>query len=557
MAQRTPRGFRDILPHEALARERITETVRACFSSHGYLPVETPILEDRSVIETAGRIQDSPFQLFDKDDRLLMLRPDLTLPIARMVASRIGVSQLPVRLRYVAPVVREQGALRGQPRQFTQLGVELVGGDGASSEAEVVMLLADALARLGVPDWYVVCGSVAPLKVLLNACAKGEHFSREVLSLVHSSDLVGLDELVAGADDLSPAQAKALRGVVRLNGNESVVDELERLLREAGVPDVEQSVGGLRELLQSCAPLVRQGRLRFDFSIINSFDYYTGLVFKAYAEGIAASLASGGHYDAVLANLGLPDVSACGFAMSLERLQEVLGEQGESGVVTPGVRLADRPLRIAVPKGSLFPDTLRVLEAAGLPVEGLRDLGRKLIVREEDVEYLIVRAQDAPSFVAFGGADCGICGRDSIIEADVDLLQLVDLRYGWCRFVVAEPANAVGHAERAYAWRGTMRVATKYPRITQAYYDRIGKQVDIVQLHGNIELGPIVGMTDRIVDITATGTTLAENNLVVVDDVLECTARFFAGPAAYRCDARIRELATRLAQVAARDDAKD
>lgn len=551
MIQRTPRGFRDILPQEALARERITETVRACFSSHGYLPVETPLLEDRSVIETAGRIQDSPFQLFDKDDRLLMLRPDLTLPIARMVASRLGDNALPARLRYVAPVVREQGALRGQPRQFTQLGVELIGGEGSESEAEVVMLLADALARLGVPDWYVVCGSVAPLSALLDACGMGEDFSAQVRRLVHDSDLVGVDDLLDATEGLSVAQAKALRELVRLNGNEQVIDELDSLLAQAGVPEGARGTESLRHLVQSCSPLVRQGRLRFDFSIINNFDYYTGLVFKAYAEGIAASLASGGHYDAVLANLGMPNLSACGFAMSLERLQEVLGEQGDSGVVTPGVRLADRPLRIAVPKGALFPDTLRVLEAAGLPVEGLRDLGRKLIVREEGVEYVIVRAQDAPSFVAFGGADCGICGRDSIIEADVDLLQLVDLRYGWCRFVVAEPADAAGLAERAYAWRGTMRVATKYPRITQAYYDRIGQQVDLVQLHGNIELGPIVGMTDRIVDITATGTTLAENNLVIVDDVLECTARFFAGPAAYRCDARIRSLAKRLGDVTA------
>jgi ATP phosphoribosyltransferase regulatory subunit len=184
-------------------------------------------------------------------------------------------------------------------------------------------------------------------------------------------------------------------------------------------------------------------------------------------------------------------------------------------------------------------------------VEGLRDLGRKLIVREEGVEYVIVRAQDAPAFVAFGGADCGMCGSDSIIEADVDLLQLVDLRYGWCRFVVAEPTSRAGDAEDAYSWRGTVRVATKYPRITQSYYDRIGQQVDIVTLHGNIELGPIVGMTDRIVDITATGTTLAENNLTIVDDVMECTARFFAGPAAYRTDARIRALAGRLADVVA------
>ncbi|MBD9244268.1 MAG: ATP phosphoribosyltransferase, partial [Coriobacteriaceae bacterium] len=123
--------------------------------------------------------------------------------------------------------------------------------------------------------------------------------------------------------------------------------------------------------------------------------------------------------------------------------------------------------------------------------------------------------------------------------------------FGSCRFVVAEPAANAGRAERNYRWRGTVRVVTKYPRITQQYYDRIGQQVDILTLHGNIELGPIVGMTDRIVDITATGTTLRENDLVIVDDVMECTARFFAGPAAYRCDKRIRDLAARLAEVSA------
>ena len=156
--------------------------------------------------------------------------------------------------------------------------------------------------------------------------------------------------------------------------------------------------------------------------------------------------------------------------------------------------------------------------------------------------------------MGFGGADCGICGYDSLVEADLDLLQLVDLGYGGCRFIVAEPRADAGLAERAYAWRGTMRVVTKYPRITQMYYDRIGQQVDIMQLHGNIELGPIVGMADRIVDITATGTTLRENDLVVVDDVMECTARFFAGPAAYRCDSRIRDLADRLASVAVKKE---
>ena len=222
--------------------------------------------------------------------------------------------------------------------------------------------------------------------------------------------------------------------------------------------------------------------------------------------------------------------------MSLEQIEEALAYAPQQ-----------RPLRIAVPKGSLFNDTVDALGKAGFDVEALRNPGRKLVVHAEGVDYVIVRPTDAPAFVASGGADCGICGRDSLIEANLDLVQMADLDYGRCRFVVAEPREAKGKAQARYASHGSIRVTTKYPRITQAYYDRIGQQVDIVTLHGNIELGPMVGMADRIVDITATGTTLKENDLVVVDDVIECSARFFASPVGLRCDERVRQLADALA----------
>ncbi|MBR3235800.1 MAG: ATP phosphoribosyltransferase [Atopobiaceae bacterium] len=549
----TPSGFRDILPTEAVARERISDKVRECFSSHGYLPVETPLLEDKSSLERGGRVPESPFQLFDGDGSLLVMRPDLTLAIARMVSERMDDATLPLRLRYCSPVVREESRLSGQPRQFTQLGVELVGGSGVDGESEVIALLAEALTALDVPDWRIVCGSVTPLTALLDSCAPNdEEFRANVLRLVHESDLVGLDEYVSSSD-VDKTAAHALMRLPRLAGGEKVIDELDDLLDEAGVEPDLRGTTELRALVAQLSRLAGEDRLYFDFSIMNSFDYYTGVIFKGYAEGITAAIASGGRYDAVLESFGLSSVAACGFMLSLERLQEILGEQGESGVVAPGVRVAERPLRIAVPKGGLFKDAVRLLGAVGLPTEELANPGRRLIVNAGDVEYIIVRAQDAPVFVAHGGADCGICGSDSIIEAGVDLVQLVDLRFGGCRFVVAEPAWRMGAAERAYAWRGTVRVATKYPRITRSYYQRIGQQVDIVQLHGNIELGPIVGMTDRIVDITATGTTLAENDLVVVDEVLECTARFFSGPAAYRSNPRIRELSERMARIVAGD----
>jgi len=208
-----------------------------------------------------------------------------------------------------------------------------------------------------------------------------------------------------------------------------------------------------------------------------------------------------------------------------------------------------RPLRLAIPKGALYAESLALLNAAGLPVEALQDPGRQLVITSGDIEYFIVRPADAPVFAAYGGVDCALCGRDSLLEAALDVVELVDLGYGACRFVVAEPASAHDRADDTYARLGILRVATKYPRITAAYYESIGVQVEIVKMYGNIELAPLCGMADRIIDITATGTTLRENNLVIVDEVVASTARFVGNPASVRTDPRVRQLAARLAAV--------
>jgi ATP phosphoribosyltransferase regulatory subunit len=206
-------------------------------------------------------------------------------------------------------------------------------------------------------------------------------------------------------------------------------------------------------------------------------------------------------------------------------------------------------LKIAIPKGSLYKDSVALLGRAGLDVSGLEEPGRQLVVANEGVEFYIVRPTDAPVFVSYGGVDCAICGKDSLAEAALEVVELVDLRFGACRFVVAEPQQAAGIVEDAYQQLGVLRVATKYPRITAAYYQAVGVQVEIVKMHGNIELAPLCGMAERIVDITATGTTLRENNLVIVDEVLASTARFVGNPASVRIDPRVRDLATRLQQV--------
>ena len=145
----TPWGFRDILPEEAQTREEIALTVKGCFREHHYLPVETPLLEDKGSLEEGGRIADTPFKLFDDDGRLLVVRPDNTLPIVRLVSTRMRAADLPLRLRYEAPVVRECQRNAGGSRQFTQLGFELIGVGDTAGDVEIVSLMA-ALTASGL-----------------------------------------------------------------------------------------------------------------------------------------------------------------------------------------------------------------------------------------------------------------------------------------------------------------------------------------------------------------------------------------------------------------------
>jgi ATP phosphoribosyltransferase regulatory subunit len=205
------------------------------------------------------------------------------------------------------------------------------------------------------------------------------------------------------------------------------------------------------------------------------------------------------------------------------------------------------PLRIAIPKGALFADSIRFLADAGLDVTGLADPGRQLIIRRPEVEYIIGKPTDIPVYVAYGAADCAIGGKDVLIEAALDVVELVDLGFGGCRFVVAAAEDAAAELDERARHLGVIRVATKYPRIAQAHFDSRGIQVEIVKLNGNIELAPLIGIADAIVDITATGTTLRENKLTIVADVLPSTARFVANPVSLRIDERVAALADALA----------
>lgn len=556
----TPAGFRDVLTDEAQQRERITRAVQERFAARGYLPIETPTLEVMDVMRAGGRLAGSPFRFFDARGDLLAMRPDVTLQVARMTATRLAGQPGPFRFRYLQRVFREAEAeMQAKARELTQMGIECIGEEGPEADAEVVGLLAEALDVAGARGYTLALATVGVLRALLEASGAPAWWKEQVLDAYHASNFVELDRLTAPAGagpapdaepgaraSVPPVFAAAIRTLPRIRGGRAAIDEVRALVAPLGCEDGLDAFARTYDLLEEAG---LGERILVDFSVMSSFDYYTGLVFEAYAPGLGTPLGSGGRYDNMIAAYG-ESRPAAGFAFFLEQAMAAAATVPVGCENAPSVPAAPNPcpLRIAVPKGSLNGDTIAALAAAGLDVAGLANPGRQLIIKNPGVEYVIVRPTDAPTFVALGAADCGICGKDSLLEADSDVVELVDLAFGACRFVVAEPAAAAGAADERYRELGSIRVATKYPGITAAHFARQGREVEIVKLHGNIELAPLTGMAERIVDITATGTTLAENDLVVVEEVLSSTARFFANACAFRTDERIVQLTQALAQ---------
>jgi ATP phosphoribosyltransferase len=188
-------------------------------------------------------------------------------------------------------------------------------------------------------------------------------------------------------------------------------------------------------------------------------------------------------------------------------------------------------LTIAIPKGSLYEDAARVLNAAGIDLPS--DPGRRLFVIASDgTRILLLRPTDVPAYVEFGAADCGIVGADVLWESDRHVCELADLEFGACRLVVA--ARRQDRYHEGAQLPTFLRVATKFEQSAEAYFADRDLPVQIVKLHGSVELAPLVGLADLIVDLVATGNTLREHDLVVVNEIAPSTARFVVNPVRYR-----------------------
>jgi ATP phosphoribosyltransferase len=204
-------------------------------------------------------------------------------------------------------------------------------------------------------------------------------------------------------------------------------------------------------------------------------------------------------------------------------------------------------LKLAVPRGALFAGTLELLDRIGIDTGPLRSDSRALVFEAGDLVLVTMRPSDVPTYVEAGAADLGITGKDVLLEqADRAVYELLDLGYGTCRMVLAARRgdDSLGEAERRL---GAMRIATKYPRAAERYFQESGRRAEVIGVKGSVELAPLVGLADGIVDLVDTGRTLAENELEVREEIASCTARLVSNRVAHKLRAgEVDELAERM-----------
>ena len=209
------------------------------------------------------------------------------------------------------------------------------------------------------------------------------------------------------------------------------------------------------------------------------------------------------------------------------------------------------PLKLAVPRGALMDEVLELLDRVGVDTSGVRGDSRSLVFDGGEVILVTMRPYDVPTYVEAGAADLGITGKDVLLEQDDrQVFELLDLGVGLCRMVLATRRGDTGPSEHQRRL-GMMRIATKYPRIAEEYFEGRGRQVEVVEVKGSIELAPLVGLADGIVDLVATGRTLVENDLEEREQIVTCTARLVANQVSYRLRSdEIASLTSRLREAA-------
>jgi ATP phosphoribosyltransferase regulatory subunit len=329
MDRKTPRKFattpgtRDVLPPESTRLLDVQGRIRDRFALFGFREVLTPALEYAEVIEEHG-LRDVSYKLFDQDNQMLLLRPEMTTPIARVISQRLAGSPPPHKLSYVLPAYRRASVGRGQSAELYQAGVEVVGSASPREDAATIALLVDVLQSLGLSapsDFAVVLGQSTFYSGYLRHVVPDA--ATAVTGALAAKDLVAVDDL---AGELPADAAAGVRGIPRIVGPATDKSLIEEAGRFTVGNAAREALENLREILRHLEAHGVLGAVILDLGLSGRHEYYTGAVYEAYAAGLGFTVANGGRYDNLLRRFG-KELPATGFAIYLERLLSVLPEE--------------------------------------------------------------------------------------------------------------------------------------------------------------------------------------------------------------------------------------
>mgnify|MGYP001421957498 CR=1 FL=1 len=471
----------------------------------------------------------------DLDGRLLALKPDVTLSIIKNTRAAGDKTE---KLYYIENVYRESKDSHTF-KEIPQMGLEYIGKVGQEGITETVALAARTLKTVS-SDHVLEISHMDFAVELLRSMKLAEEDYFHLLKLIRNKNSDGIRKVSAMAG-LSEDQTETLCGITRLYGPVAGTIKAARKLAvneamEKALDQLQDICSGLREM--GCA-----GKIQADLSMVNDIDYYNGIIFRGYLKNSGRNVLAGGQYDRAMMLFG-KKAEGIGFALYLNEI----GRSGRSRLTQKDADSSapEDMLNIALPKGRLGNRVYKMLQEAGFGCPGFDEKGRKLIVEntEQRIRFLFVKPSDVAVYVEHHAADIGIVGKDILMETAPDVYELMDLNTGKCRMAVAAPRGYTEDMDR------TLRVATKYVNVAKKYYLEKNRDIEIIKLNGSIELGPILGLSDVIVDIVETGSTLRENDLEIIDEFKQISARLIANKSSFKFrDKTIEKIAERLGEV--------
>ncbi|HQK73534.1 MAG TPA: ATP phosphoribosyltransferase regulatory subunit [Clostridiales bacterium] len=327
----TPDGTRDLLFGECALRSSLQEKLSALFESRGYSRVLTPAFEFFDVFnrKSSGFAAENLYMMTDSSGRMLVMRPDSTLPIARVAATRLRDEKTPIRLFYNQRVFKRADPFSGRRNESTQSGIELLGAGGEKADLEVIVTAADALAACGVTDYTLEIGHAGIFQSLAKALDTDEETRAEIREHIETKNLTALNERLAALGDSEAV--RALAALPRLFGSTRVLEEAEKIFSGR---EERHAVKYLGTLAGKLAAIGLGDKIQIDLGLVHRNHYYTGVVFRGFVEGSGLTVVSGGRYDKLAGEFGRP-MPSTGFGVEIDSLSEVLLARNSAAAPPP------------------------------------------------------------------------------------------------------------------------------------------------------------------------------------------------------------------------------